>query len=140
MKKTEYKTYLFELFDAPVDGVSYEERMALIERYLVEYQIKHDKQRDQPNRGAPWTDEELRVVLMDAPTKSNCIKYAKIFGRGYGSIEQIYRWASTDDQTVKEKRPDEYLCRSCKTNCKGVGLESLSCFCMWKSRNRLCMS
>ena len=28
MKKTEYKTYLFELFDAPVDGVSYEERMA----------------------------------------------------------------------------------------------------------------
>ena len=32
MKKTEYKTYLFELFDAPVDGVSYEERMALIER------------------------------------------------------------------------------------------------------------
>ena len=29
MKKTEYKTYLFELFDAPVDGVSYEERMAL---------------------------------------------------------------------------------------------------------------
>ena len=30
MKKTEYKTYLFELFDAPVDGVSYEERMALI--------------------------------------------------------------------------------------------------------------
>ena len=78
MKKTEYKTYLFELFDAPVDGVSYEERMALIERYLVEYQIKHDKQRDQPNRGDPWTDEELRVVLMDAPTKSNCIKYAKV--------------------------------------------------------------
>ena len=68
MKKTEYNTYLFELFDAPVDGVSYEEMMALIERYLVESQIKHDKPRDQPNRGDPWTDEELRVVFMDAPT------------------------------------------------------------------------
>ena len=121
MKKTEYKTYLFELFDAPVDGVSYEERMALIERYLVEYQIKHDKQRDQPNRGDPWTDEELRVVMMDAPTKSNCIKYAKIFGRGYGSIEQIYRWASTDDQTVKEKRPDDIFVAHVKRIAKELG-------------------
>ena len=31
--QSKYKMCLFELFDAPVDGASYEERMALIEKY-----------------------------------------------------------------------------------------------------------
>lgn len=78
MKKTEFKARLFELWDIKIDDVSYEDKMKLIERYFIEFQIKHDEQRDRPNKGDSWTDEELRVVLMDAPTKSNCIKYAKI--------------------------------------------------------------
>lgn len=59
-----------------------------------------------PNKGKPWTDDQLRVVLSDAPTRENCLKHARALGRGYGSIEQVYRWASTPDKVVKEGRGD----------------------------------
>ena len=121
MKKSEFKTSVFEVFSQDVDGMSYDEKMRLIEKYVVEYQQKNDDLRSKPNRGESWTDEELRIILQDAPTKSNCVKYAKIFGRGYGSIEQIYRWASTDDQTVKEKRPDDAFVAHVKQIAKEVG-------------------
>ena len=121
MKKSEFKTSIFEAFSQDVDGMSYDEKIRLIERYVVEYQQKNDDLRNKPNRGESWTDEELRVILQDAPTKSNCVKYAKIYGRGYGSIEQIYRWASTDDQTVKEKRPDDAFVAHVKKIAKEVG-------------------
>ena len=121
MKKTEFKEHLFDLLSADVESLSHEEKMRLAEKYLIEFQIKNDGKREKPNRGESWTDEELRVVLSDAPTKSNCVKYAKIFGRGYGSIEQIYRWASTDDQTIKEKRPDHAFVLQVKTIAKELG-------------------
>ena len=121
MKQSEFKTYLFELFGAPVDGVVYEEKMKLIEKYLVEYQIKHDDEREKPNHGDAWTDDELRIILMNAPTKNNCIRFSQIFGRGYGSIEQIYRWASTDDQTVKETRPADSFVARIKRIAKELG-------------------
>ena len=121
MTKTEYKALLFQSLDCEVDGLTYEERMQLSETYLVEYQIKQEDRRERPNRCKPWTDEELRVVLMDAPTKRNCIKYAKIFGRGYGSIEEIYRWASTDDKTVQEKRPNDVFMGRVKKIAKELG-------------------
>lgn len=41
------------------------------------------------DKGKPWSDAELQVVLSDAPTKENCVKHAKAFGRGYGALEQI---------------------------------------------------
>ena len=104
MKKTEFKSRLFELFSAPVEGFSYEERMDLIEKYFIDYQIKNDAQHDRTNYGKSWTDDELRIILSHSPSKRNCIKFSRIFKRGYGSIEQIYRWASTDDKTVQEKK------------------------------------
>lgn len=121
MKKTDFKACLFDLFSAPVEHVSYEEKMALIEKYFIEYQIKNDEQRETPNRGQPWTDEELRTILSSAPTKSNCIKLSRIFARGYGSIEQIYRWASTDDKTVREKRPNDAFVAHIKQIAKEQG-------------------
>jgi len=59
------------------------------------------------NKGKPWTDNELKVVLSDAPTKNNCIKYAKAFKRGYGGVAQIYQWAATKKKEIKRKRPDD---------------------------------
>ncbi len=56
---------------------------------------------DERNKGQSWTDAELRVVLSHAPTQENCVKHAQAFGRGYGSIEQVYRWAATDSKTIK---------------------------------------
>ncbi len=121
MRKADFKTRMFDLLGADVENLSHEEKMRLAEKFLIEFQIKSDSKRKRPNRGESWTDEELRVVLSDAPTKSSCVKYAKIFGRGYGSIEQIYRWASTDDQTVKEKRPDDAFIKHVKIIAKELG-------------------
>jgi len=59
------------------------------------------------SKGKPWTNEELSVVLSDAPTKANCEKYAKAFRRGYGSIAQIYQWAMTPKKVIKSKRGDD---------------------------------
>ncbi len=59
------------------------------------------------NKGKPWTDSELAVVLSDAPTKANCEKYAKAFKRGYGSIAQIYQWAMTPKKVIKTKRAND---------------------------------
>ncbi|MHA1146495.1 MAG: hypothetical protein ACTSRW_17285 [Candidatus Helarchaeota archaeon] len=64
--------------------------------------------------GRPWTDDELRIVLSDAPTRENCLKHAKGFNRGYGAIEQIYRWASTSDKEIKRKRPTDKFVRQIK--------------------------
>ena len=44
------------------------------------------------------------LILNDAPTVANCVKYAKAFGRGYGSIEQIYRWAATPQKDIQGRR------------------------------------
>ena len=57
---------------------------------------------EQSNKGNPWTDDELKVILSFAPTKNNCLLLAKAFKRGYGSIEQIFRWATTDSKRIEE--------------------------------------
>ena len=44
---------------------------------------------------------------MDATTKSNCLKYDKLFNRGYGSIEQIYRCATTPNKKISEERKED---------------------------------
>jgi hypothetical protein len=61
---------------------------------------------DAPNKNEHWPDDQLRVILSAAPTQENCGKHAKAFGRGYGSIEQIYRWAATDAETIRLGRRD----------------------------------
>jgi hypothetical protein len=58
---------------------------------------------DEGSRGKPWTDDELRVVLSDAPTKENCLKHARAFGRGYGAVEQIYRWAASSEMQIRQR-------------------------------------
>jgi hypothetical protein len=75
----------------------------------------------QANKGEPWTDDELRVCLSDAPTKENCLKHARAFGRGYGSIEQIYRWAASTDERVESERPDDAFIARIKRVAKQLG-------------------
>lgn len=65
--------------------------MILVHNLLVDYEKENESLRDISNKGEKWADEELKIILSDAPTKENCVKYAKLFKRGYGSIEQIYR-------------------------------------------------
>ena len=72
---------------------------------IRQFQIEQKWQEDR--RGMSWADDELRVVLSDAPTRENCLKHARAFQRGYGAVEQIYRWAGTPDAEIKRKRPDD---------------------------------
>ena len=73
------------------------------------------------NKGKPWTDAEPRVVLSDAPTKENCVKHAKAFGRGYGALEQVYRWAATTDPEIKRLRPNDKFIAQIKRVAKELG-------------------
>lgn len=122
MTKKEYKEVLFEALDAKLDKLSFDEKMMHVEKLLIEYQQAHEDKRDTSNRGKAWTDEELKVVLSDAPSKYNCLKYAKIFRRKYGSIEQIYRWSTTTDKDIQESRPDDKFVLQVKRIAKELGL------------------
>lgn len=76
---------------------------------------------DESNSGKSWTNDELFIILSDAPTKVNCLKHAQAFKRGYGSIEQIYRWAATPQKVINESRPDDSFIAQIKRVAKLVG-------------------
>ncbi len=121
MKKSEFKNEIYSLFSETVDGMTYEEKISYIEKLVYDYQKDNDNMRSTPNKGNPWTDEELMVILNDAPTVQNCVKYAKIFGRGYGSIEQIYRWASTPLKDITGRRKNDEFVKHVKQIAKALG-------------------
>lgn len=124
MKKKEFKEKLYTLLRDSVDGMTYDEQMAYAEMLLVKFQSEkeNDAKRDTWNKGKAWTDEELKIILSDAPSKSNCLKYAKLFHRGYGSIEQIYRWSTTSQRDIEDVRPDDKFVAQIKRIVKELGL------------------
>ena len=122
MKKKEFKNQMFELMEQPIDELSFEEQIRYAEKLLIDFQKVHEEKRDTSNKGKPWKDEELKIILSDAATESNCMKYAKLFHRGYGSIEQIYRWATTVQQDIEQKRPDDKFILQIKRIVKELGL------------------
>ncbi len=97
-----------ELFEE-LDKLSIENKNNLIKDYIFEKE--KNKNYDQSNKGKPWTDDELKVVLSFAPTKENCLLLARAFKRGYGSIEQIFRWATTDLKNIEdsERKTDVFV-------------------------------
>ena len=101
MKKSE----LFELLDKELTSGDV--------KFLNDYVFDKEKngEWDQSNKGKAWTDDELKVVLSFAPTKENCLLLARAFKRGYGSIEQIFRWATTDMKTIKnsDRKDDAFV-------------------------------
>ena len=104
--------------------MDFQEKMRFIEATTIDFHASKDNEkfRDCSQKGKPWTDEELFVILQDAPTKANCLKYAILFKRGYGSIEQIYRWAATSDEDVARKRPDDTFIGQIKKFSKSLKL------------------
>lgn len=122
MKRKEFKENLFLALDNDVDDISYDEKMTLVHSLLVDYEKENEEKRDTSNKGAKWTDEELKVILSDAPTKENCVKYAKIFKRGYGSIEQIYRWSLTAMKDMPDERKEDSFVQQVKKVAKELGI------------------
>ena len=105
MNKKEYRQALEGLINESVDGLSLDEKLAVVQQSVAETQSEIGF--DQGNKAQPWTDEELRLVLRLAPTRENCVLLARAFRRGIGSIDLIYRWAMSSDSEVRQKRPDD---------------------------------
>src|SRR6266478_5591804 len=104
MNKREFKQAVTKLLSTAVDDLTLDERIAVLRRTVVE--IERAAPVDDSNKGKPWSNAELRTILRSAPTMENCVGFAKAFRRGYGSIEQIYRWAAEDQRSIDDKRPD----------------------------------
>lgn len=120
MKRKEFKEELLEVLSLSIDNMNEEDKFVFINNVLIEYERNLDFNNE--NKGAHWKDNELEIILSNAPTKENCVKYAKLFKRGYGSIEQIYRWASTSSKVIKEKgREDDSFVKQVKKIAKKVG-------------------
>lgn len=122
MKRKEFKQNLFDLLSNDVDNMSYDEKMVLVSHLLVDFEKENEHLRDVSNKGQKWTDEELKVILSDAPTKTNCVKYARLFKRGYGSIEQIYRWSTTAKVDMSDERKEDSFILQIKKVAKELGL------------------
>ena len=122
MKRKEFKENLFAALDNDVDGISYDEKMILVHNLLVDYEKENEVKRDVTKKGEKWTDEELKIILADAPTKENCVKYARLFKRGYGSIEQIYRWSVTPKKNMSDERKEDRFVQQVKRVAKELGI------------------
>lgn len=122
MKRKEFKENLFAALDNDVDGISYDEKMILVHNLLVDYEKENEVKRDVTKKGEKWTDEELKIILSDAPTKENCVKYARLFKRGYGSIEQIYRWSVTPKKDMSDERKEDSFVQQVKRVAKELGI------------------
>jgi len=122
MKRKDFKESLYDALDNEVDGISYDEKMTLVHSLLVDYEKDNEEKRDISNKGCKWSDEELKIILSDAPTKENCMKYARLFKRGYGSIEQIYRWSVTTTKEMSEERKNDSFIIQVKRIAKELGI------------------
>ncbi len=69
MKRKDFKESLYDALDNEVDGISYDEKMTLVHSLLVDYEKDNEEKRDISNKGCKWSDEELKIILSDAPTK-----------------------------------------------------------------------
>ena len=122
MKRKEFKENLFAALDNDVDDITYDEKMVLVHNLLVDYEKENEEKRDVTNKGEKWTDEELKIILSAAPTKENCVKYARLFKRGYGSIEQIYRWSVTPKKDMSDERKEDSFVKQVKRIAKELGI------------------
>jgi len=119
MNKMEFREAVRRLLSQQVSDLSLDDKIALLEQCVIEAQ--EGANLDESNKGKSRTDEELRVILKHAPTKENCMLLARSFRRGYGSIEQIFRWAATSGPEVEAKRPDHAFVQQIKRVAKQVG-------------------
>src|SRR5262245_44337097 len=111
MKKNEFKKRIDSLLTADVTGLEWDEKLALIQQRIVKIEKTRDAHPE--NKRKPWSDDELRLVLRTAPTTDNIIMLARTFKRGYGSIEQIFRWAA-ERASIQQKRPNHSFANQIK--------------------------
>ena len=114
-----FKSKLIELINQDVHLLLWEEKISYARSVLVELDKEHAFEKS--NKGESWEDNELRLILQTEPTAENILRLAKAFKRGYGSIEQIYRWAAEDQKCIDQKRPDDKFIKQIKRIASEVG-------------------
>jgi len=119
MNKREFKEKLFALLSEDIATVSWADKVYIVRQAIND--LEREQEFDTSNKGKPWTDDEIRIILKAAPTKENALLLAKAFKRGYGSIEQIFRWAAEDQASIDQKRPDDSFIKQIKRIAKEVG-------------------
>jgi hypothetical protein len=105
MKLKEFRKQMSEVINQGYSSLTFDEISSEIDEAFV--QVAKEKGWPTPNKGKEWSDAELALVLTDAPTKRNTVKYARLLGRGFGSVEMVYRWAYTCDKEIKAKDRDK---------------------------------
>jgi hypothetical protein len=118
MSVREVKDFFTQVIEKYRDWDPYELRRLFTEA-IREWELHQGWSENQ--KGEPWTDDELRAILSDAPTKEDCLKHARAFRRGYGAVEQIYRWAATPGPEIQRKRPDDVFIAQIKRVAKQLG-------------------
>lgn len=68
-----------------------------------------------------WTDDQLRLVLAQAPTRTNAELLARALGRTTGSIEMIFRWALQSQTTIDKQPKNQTFARRIKRIAKESG-------------------
>ncbi len=121
MTRSEYRLMLWELLNQDVEGLTEEKKVRMVKKTLIDHQIEYHQTLTHRNHRKKWKDEELRVILKDAPTKENCLMYARLFERNYGSIELIYRWAATASRDIPEEYRNNRFIKQIKRIAKEVG-------------------
>ena len=71
MNKRKFTDSVDQLLDHDVEGLSWDQKLALINKRIVNRERKRNVKAE--NKGKPWTDEELRLVLRTArPLRTAC--------------------------------------------------------------------
>jgi hypothetical protein len=104
MSERAFRDAVRALLNQRAAGMTPEEKIAAVRVELMDF--LRSQSLPEPNKGKPWTDDQLRVILAHAPTQENTVLLARAFGRGYGSIEQIFRWAGQSEKRITEERGD----------------------------------
>ena len=122
MNRREFKISIYELLNQDVDGLTIMEKINLTKKLLIDYQKDVEDSLDTSNKRQAWTDEQLEIILSTAPTRENCARFSRLFKRGYGSVEQIYRWAATSDKEIEETgRSENSFIQQIKRVAKKIG-------------------
>ena len=122
IKKKIFKQQLINLLEQDIEEMDYEQKIRLVHDILLKYEIDSEKSRDTSNRGKPWTDEQLTIILSDAFTKENCMKYAKLFHRGWGSVMQIHQWARISESKMNQTKKEDKFIQQIRRISKEIGL------------------
>ncbi|MEM5733081.1 hypothetical protein AAEI00_15365 [Shewanella algae] len=123
IKKSEFQKRLRSLLNENVEGLSWDEKLALVNSELSKLDAEFNSEPE--NKGKPWSDHELRLVLNMAPTRESVMLLAKALKRGHGSIEQIYRWAGQSPDRIESERSDHAFVQQIVRIRKELGWKSV---------------